>query len=209
MNDLQILERLSKADEYAPDLPLPAQVWDQEATRVEIDRRIGSAAPPARKVAAIRSGRDGWLIAAAAFVAVLLVGVALTLFSGNREDVVPAVTETTQAPPTTQASPPTTQASPPTTSAPPVATTVIEQHAVQPIVDRFVTAYNSHDSEALLALLDPAVTYESGIGRGGYRRTPHRTGVLVRSGCDIRHHQMSTKSERRWQYQSCLQCSIQ
>lgn len=166
MTDPQIIERLSEADEYAPDLPMPTAVWDQDATLAEIDRRIGSATRPANRRSAVRSGRDGWMIAAAAFVAVLLVGVAVMLFSGNREDVSPAVTETTQAPPTTQ-TPPTTQALPPTTSAPSVTSTVIEQHAVQPIVDSFVMAFNGHDPEALLALLDPAVTLESGIGRIG------------------------------------------
>ncbi len=164
MNDLQILERLSEADGYAPDMSMPAAAWTQDVTLAEIDRRIGRAMQPVKRSPASRPWRTGRLVAVGAFVTVLLVGVAVMLFSGSRDDVSPAVTETTQAPPTTQAAPS-------TTSAPPVATTAaetaIEKSTVQPIVDRFVGAYNVHDPEALLALLGPTATYESGLGSGG------------------------------------------
>lgn len=67
--------------------------------------------------------RRGWLVAAAAFGVVLLIGVAFALANTSTE-VSPATQPTTVAPPTTQAAPATTVAPVATTVAPVAATTV-------------------------------------------------------------------------------------
>lgn len=116
MNDTQLLDRLGRANAYADDAPLPETIRTHELALREIDRRIGmQTQEKTTPIGAPTPRRRGWLVAAAAFGVVLLVGVAFALANSNTE-VSPATTPTTVATPTTQAAPATT--------APPVATTV-------------------------------------------------------------------------------------
>lgn len=116
MNDTQLLNRLGRANAYVDDAPLPDAIWTHDLALREIDRRIGmQTQEKTTPVVAPRPRRRSWLVAAAAFGVVLLVGVSLALTSRGTE-VSPATSPTTVAPPTTQATPATTVA--------PVATTV-------------------------------------------------------------------------------------
>jgi len=116
VNDTQLLNRLGRANAYVDDAPLPEAIWTHDLALREIDRRIGmQTQEKTTPVVAPEPRRRGWLVAAAAFGVVLLVGVMLTLANRSTE-VSPATPPTTVAPPTTQAAPATTVA--------PVATTV-------------------------------------------------------------------------------------
>lgn len=124
MNDTQLLNRLGRANAYGDDAPLPDAIWTHDLALREIDRRIGmqtqekktTTVPPRRRPV-------GWLVAAAAFGVVLLVGVAFAL-AGTSTEVSPAAPPTTVALPTTQAAPATTVAPVVTTGAPAALTTV-------------------------------------------------------------------------------------
>jgi hypothetical protein len=116
VNDTQLLDRLGRANAYADDAPLPETIRTHELALREIDRRIGmQTQEKTTPTAAPAPRRRGWLVAAAAFGVVLLVGVAIALTNSNTE-VSPATIPATVAPPTTQAAPATT--------VPPVATTL-------------------------------------------------------------------------------------
>ena len=116
MNDTQLLELVGRANAYTEDAPLPDAVWTRDLALREIDRRIGMQTQqintPNR---APKPKRRGWLVAAGAFVVVLLVGVVFALANTTAETS-PATSPTTSVPPTTQATAETTVA--------PVATTV-------------------------------------------------------------------------------------
>jgi len=124
VNDTQLLNQLGRANAYGDDAPLPDVVWTHDLALREIDRRIGmqtqekktTTVPPRRRP-------TGWLVAAAAFGIVLLVGVAFALASTSTE-VSPATQPVTVVPPTTQAVPVTTVAPVATTVTPAVAMTV-------------------------------------------------------------------------------------
>ncbi len=151
MNDTQILEQLSNADVYAPDVEMPASAWSRAATLTEIERRIDMQthevkvetpppAPPQRRL--------GWLIAAAAFAMVLIIGMAVMLASGSDPG--------TTVPPATEV-PPTTVAVPTTAVAP---TTAIQPSDVsaeaQALIDDFEDAYNAGDAAAAGVVVAPA-----------------------------------------------------
>ncbi len=110
MNDTQLLNRLGRANAYVDDAPLPEAIWTHDLALREIDRRIGmQTQEKTTPVVAPEPRRRGWLVAAAAFGVVLLVGVMLTLANRSTE-VSPATPPTPVAPPTTQAAPATTVA---------------------------------------------------------------------------------------------------
>ena len=100
IDDQQLLEQLAATDAYAPDMPLPVAAWTHDAALAEIERRVGMRTqertrqmPPEYKTS------RGWLVAAATFVAVLIIGTA-TLFwipGGGGQEVVdqPTTTVTT------------------------------------------------------------------------------------------------------------------
>jgi len=113
--------------------------------------------------------RRGWLVAAAAFAAVIVVIGVTPLIGRSATELDPA------APPTTQAAPPTTVAVPPTTvpvveeeavEAPPTTVAVVEDVLSaedQAFVDSLVDGFNSADKESVLALASPSAKYTSYI----------------------------------------------
>jgi hypothetical protein len=124
VNDTQLLNRLGRANAYVDDAPLPEAIWTHDLALREIDRRIGmQTQEKTTPVAAPEPRRRGWLVAAAAFGVVLLVGVVFTLANRSTE-VSPATPPTTVAPPTTQAAPATTVAPAATTVAPAALSTI-------------------------------------------------------------------------------------
>jgi hypothetical protein len=124
VKDTQLLNRLGRANAYVDDAPLPEAIWTHDLALREIDRRIGmQTQEKTTPVVAPEPRRRGWLIAAAAFGVVLLVGVMLTLANRSTE-VSPATPPTTVAPPTTQAAPATTVAPVATTVAPAALSTI-------------------------------------------------------------------------------------
>lgn len=136
MNDAQLLEQLSLTDAYAPDTDMPSAAWTRDAAFSEIERRMAERTEQrATSMPPQRLRRTGLLVAAAAFVAVMIVGLALILSLGDGPDDGPATTvpptTTTEATTTTTAAPTTT-----TTEAPPTTTTV-----APPEVDAAAVAY--------------------------------------------------------------------
>ena len=76
MNDTQLLNRLGRANAYGDNAPLPDAIWTHDLALREIDRRIGmQTQEKTTPVVAPEPRRRGWLVAAAAFGVVLLVGV--------------------------------------------------------------------------------------------------------------------------------------
>ena len=108
MNDDQLLlEHLAVTDEFAPDTPLPAEAWTRDAALAEIERRVGMQTEERiRPRLPERTRSRGWLVAAAAFVAVLIVGTVMLFWPGPDRGPVVVDTPTTTVPPTT--TPPTT-----------------------------------------------------------------------------------------------------
>jgi hypothetical protein len=113
MNDDQLLlERLSATDVCPAGSALPEEAWSRDVAFAEIERRVGmQTRDQVERTRAEPQKTRGWLVAAAAFIAVLVVGTA-TLFwltrSGGPEVVdepttTTVVTTTTTPPPTTAA----------------------------------------------------------------------------------------------------------
>ena len=148
MNDTQILEQLAATDAYAPAMEMPSDAWTDDVTFAEIERRISMQTQQTNPPVIPPSGwrHRGWLIAAAAFAAVIIIGAVIGLIATGRDEVEPV------APPTTQAAP-TTTAAPPTTEAP----------APLEIAAAFVEALNNYDGAAMEALLSPGATIDGGL----------------------------------------------
>ena len=105
IDDQPLLEQLAATDAYALDTPLPEEAWTRDVALAEIERRVGMQTedqirhrPPQPRTA------RGWLVAAATFVAVLVIGTAMLfwLTRGGGPEVVDEPTTTTI--PTTTAS---------------------------------------------------------------------------------------------------------
>jgi hypothetical protein len=106
MNDTQILEQLAKTDAYAPGTSMPASAWDRSTALSAIQRRIDmqtterpTSTPPFQR------RRPGWLVAAAGFAIVLIVGLGLALLAPSGDDAPPATAPPTELPVTTAAVP--------------------------------------------------------------------------------------------------------
>jgi len=97
MNDDQMLVQLAETDAYAANRPLPASARSRDSALAEIERsthmqteqKLTPQTPPRRSL-------PGWLVAAAAFTIVLVVGSALVLWTGRTDYAVvePATTTT-------------------------------------------------------------------------------------------------------------------
>ena len=115
MNDSQLLERLAATDAYAPGAPLPSSARTRNAAIAEIERRADMqtqkrTVPPTPP----RRTRDGWLVAAAAFAVVLLLGVAMAFWaSQGNEDVIEPTTTTSAVSTTITTVPPPPEPVPP------------------------------------------------------------------------------------------------
>ncbi len=115
MNDSQLLERLAATDAYAPGAPLPSSSRTRNAAIAEIERRADMqtqkrTVPPTPP----RRTRDGWLVAAAAFAVVLLLGVAMAFWaSQGNEDVIEPTTTTSAVSTTITTVPPPPEPVPP------------------------------------------------------------------------------------------------
>ncbi len=105
MNDSQMLEKLAMTDAYAPHTPLPVSARTRDTALAEIERRtdMQTQKRPAPQ-APLRRRRNGWLVAAAAFIVVLVVGTAMAFLASRTDDsVIAPVTTTTSPIPTTVA----------------------------------------------------------------------------------------------------------
>jgi hypothetical protein len=115
MNDDQLLlEHLAATDACPSETPLPEEAWSRDVALAEIERRFGmkTRERPQQVQPDYRRSR-GWLVAAAAFVAVLVIGSAM-LFWLTRSGGPEMVDEpTTTHAPTTTSPTPTTVAPPP------------------------------------------------------------------------------------------------
>ena len=111
MNDDQLLlEQLAATDTCPPKTPLPEQAWSRDVALAEIERRVGmhTQGRTQQTPQEFKTSR-GWLVAAAAFVAVLVIGTA-TLFWLTRSGGQEVVDEPTTTLATTTTPPPTTAA---------------------------------------------------------------------------------------------------
>jgi hypothetical protein len=93
MNDKQLLDHLSQADEYAPLMPLPEQIHTRSRALEVLDRRIAMDPTKLARLDPDTRLRDrGWLIAAAVFAAVMIAGVALLAALNSTQSAPPATT---------------------------------------------------------------------------------------------------------------------
>lgn len=93
MNDKQLLDHLSQADEYAPLMPLPEQIHTRSRALEVLDRRIAMDPTKLARLDPDTRLRDrGWLIAAAVFVTIMIAGAALLAVLDNTRSAPPATT---------------------------------------------------------------------------------------------------------------------
>lgn len=169
----QAFAELTAANPIPLDAAPPPQAWTEDALLGVIDDRERSLPQPTTsgpERASKRERRTRWLVAAAAFIAVLLTIGVVAAITNFDEDVVDTTTvppttpvsSTTQPPPTTQAV--TTTATPVTTSTTTTLAPVVDP-ADQAAIDTFVAAFNVGNVEATRALLSPdALVWSSLIG---------------------------------------------
>ena len=104
MNDSQLIERLASTDLYRNDLPLP-ETMRPDVGLLEIARRTDmDTMERTEQVEVVKPPRRRWngpLIAAAAFAAVIVIGLVGALLASTNEGTEPANPTTTEAPPTT------------------------------------------------------------------------------------------------------------
>lgn len=101
MNDDQVLERLAETDLLAPGTEMPVAAWSRDAARSQIEWRIGMQTEQHTPQKTQRTRpKTGWLVAAAAFIVVVVSGAAIWFLGPQQSDV--ANTPPTEAPaPTT------------------------------------------------------------------------------------------------------------
>lgn len=146
MNDAQLLELLSTTDALAPDLELPGSVWSREAALSEIERRIGmdtrdkttGQIPGQIPGEQDRRWYRGWLVAAAAFIIVAAIGIALALVNARSD-----------GPDVIDESPVTTLREAPVESG-------------SAAIDAYFAALRAGDPDAIEATLAPGMTYRAG-----------------------------------------------
>ncbi|MCG8592455.1 MAG: hypothetical protein MJE66_24455, partial [Proteobacteria bacterium] len=142
MNDLQLLERLAETDPCPGDAEMPASAWSPDVAFSEVEERV-AVELPATRWPRLAAPRPGWLVAAMAFIVVLVVGgvlLAVLRDASGPDPVAPA----SSAP------------SPSTTAAPP--TSAVREELLpeaQTLLANFEAAYNSADVETLAALIGP------------------------------------------------------
>jgi len=160
----QAFAEMIAANPIPLDAAPPSQAWTEDDLLGVIDDRdrFEPAQPAASgpERASKRERRIRWLVAAAAFMAVLLtIGVVAAITSFDEGDVA----DTTAVPPTTPVSsttepPPTTQAVTTTATPAPTSTSTTlasVDPADQAAIDTFVAAFNAGNVEATRALLSP------------------------------------------------------
>jgi hypothetical protein len=108
MNDSQLLERLAATDAYAPHLPLSGAGPTREAALTQIEQRANVKTRPESGPPLRSRHWNGWLVAAAAFVVVLVTGAALVLLTApvNEPAIAPTSTTLPQTPTTASTIPP-------------------------------------------------------------------------------------------------------
>ena len=139
MNDTELLQHLAATDVVA-DVELPAAAWSPEAAFDEVQRRTGVKPLQPATAQPHHRPRFGWLVAAAAFAAVIIVGAILLL-------AIPFPERDTVA---TTAPPPPTTAAPPTVAPPDNAIDIGAplDGADQALLDDLERVYNRGDSVA-------------------------------------------------------------
>lgn len=151
MKDSQLLELIAVADAYAPATDLPEDVWSVDAIAEEVERRITVTQTDQKKPSRVQPTPRrprGMLVAAAAFVAVLLIGLTLWATSSSNDDPVDQPTTTTTQATTTTTAAPTTTVPPTTTGAPETTTSVASGPAAVPFDGQI--AMEMSDSTTLL-----------------------------------------------------------
>ncbi len=160
MNDAQLLEALARTNTLSPDADLPAGAWSPAEAFDEVEWLLDGGHPTWQPAPTPRR-HIGWLVAASAFVVVLLVG-ALWLVEWGSSDPTGPVSPATRPPvtdsPVTQ--PPATL--PPTT----LASATAEPEAAVPaeaqaLVDVFFASLSAGDIAAAEALFVPGGEYMS------------------------------------------------
>jgi hypothetical protein len=148
MNDSQLLEALAATNPCPADADPPAAAWGADDAFTEVERMIGTGALASRTHPA-QPLRPRWLVAAAVFVTVLLVGGVLLLAAGRGSDdeIVPG----DRRPPVTTLAPTTR---PPVTTVAPAAGEPISPET-QSVLVALERAYDRGDAEAAGLLLDP------------------------------------------------------
>lgn len=153
MNSDTLLRQIAEADIYGPEHELSESARTSTVALTEIRRRIDTmdAKELTKPVEQEQKPRSGWLVAAVAFAAIVVVAGVAALLTRS-EPVEPATT----TPSSTTASPSTTVA--PADAAEVTSTTIAE---VAPSELQAITAYesafNSNDEQAYRALLDSQV----------------------------------------------------
>lgn len=165
MNETELLAQLSRTDAFAPETEMPSAAWTRETTLAEVRSRIapGSRDWPATASPTLR-GRSGLLVAAAAFVAVLVVGIALLVSFARGASDGPAAT--VPAPPPTTA--PKIQSS---TTAPPPPSTTLDAAAVH-FLDQMVEEFESGDIEAVAERIRSAEVFRDAAYSGALGDDP-------------------------------------
>lgn len=147
MNDAQLLRKLAATDVVADRADLPAQGWSPETAFAEIERRTVATHRPTATAWRGPRPTTGWLVAAAAFVAVVLVGAVLFLAGINADN---GPVATTTPPPTTMV--------PPTTVTPPTTVAAMPEpiaQETQGLLSALERAYNKGDTGTAAELLAP------------------------------------------------------
>ena len=175
MNDAQVLERLSSADPYPPTTELPNAIWTASDITVEVERRITMTGTkdqqtPTRHKPATK--QRGLLVAAAAFLVVLLLGSGIWALLVRNGD-----TEVVDTPPTTT-SVDTTEAAPTTQAIAPVAPEFGLESALA-AADRYFAAIALGDSEAAREMLAPDAVLELMLDHGNPDSGPIHFSVLT------------------------------
>ena len=134
MNNAQLLTTLAAANVYHDETPLPESIWADDLALREIERRTAMQTQEENTTREQPTRRTTRWLAAAAAAVVVVVGAAVVLFSNSGAGTPPAITDTTEAIPTT---------------------TVVPGSAAIEMTKAWVAALDAGDAESALALLHP------------------------------------------------------
>lgn len=99
MSDTELLRALADTDPCPGDSAMPTSAWSPDDAFTEVERLVGVGSPH-ESVSSVPRSRHGWMVAAAAFFVILIVGGMLYLAAGSGpHDIAPA--DTTPVPTTT------------------------------------------------------------------------------------------------------------
>lgn len=184
MNDTDLLTRITETDAYAPHLPLP-DGWSSAVAFAQIDRRMDMLTEERlTEGTPVRPPRKGLAVAIAAFVVVILGGLAVGLLGGGTDEVPPVDSPTTIPPVTTTIPPVTTTRVPATTAPTTTTTTAVDANGevlreAQTLMEGFVAAFNGYDADDWLSLwADPQYTFTIQSTTGIFDESSLRERIL-------------------------------